>query len=73
MDNDNNIDIGRAVIAGLETLNDREIKVRSDLVEDLGVLKNILRAISSGQLVVATRDRLLPTDAERPDTLVKEE
>ena len=71
MDNDNNIDISRAVIAGLEALSDRDVKVRSDLIEDLGVLKNLLRAIRTGQLVIASPERILPADAQTPVEEIK--
>lgn len=64
--NDNNIDISRAVIAGLEALSDRDVKVRSDLIEDLSVLKNLLKAIRAGQLVVASPERILPANAQIP-------
>lgn len=73
--NDNNIDISRAVIAGLEALSDRDVKVRSDLIEDLSVLKNLLKAIRAGQLVVASPERILPVNAQTPaeDTNLNEE
>ena len=66
MNDNNNVDISRAVIAGLEALSDRDVKVRSDLIEDLGVLKNLLRAIRAGQLVVASPERILPANAQTP-------
>ena len=66
-DNNENVDISRAIIAGLEALNDREIKVRADLIEDLAVLKNILRNIRSGNLVIASPERILPKDAKLPE------
>ena len=66
MNNDNNIDISRAIIAGLEVLNDKEIRVRSDLIEDLSVLKEILFSIRSGKLILAPPERILPAGAQLP-------
>ena len=61
-----NIDISKAIIAGLEVLNDKEIRVRSDLIEDLAILKEILFSIRSGKLVLAPPERILPAGAQLP-------
>jgi hypothetical protein len=66
MDN-NNVDIGKAIAAGLEVLSDPEIKVKADLIEDLVVLKGLLNTISSGKLVVASPDRILSQDVVEPE------
>lgn len=67
MDNNNNVDIGKAIVAGLEVLNDPEIKVKADLIEDLAVLKSLLKTIGSGKLVVASPDRILSQDVVEPE------
>lgn len=69
MNNNDKFDISNAIIAGLEVLNDREIKVRADLMDDLVVLKNILGNIKSGNLVIASPDRILSKDAEQPENI----
>lgn len=60
---DNN-QFSRAIIAVRTVLNDPEVKVSSNLVEDLSFFKEILSAISNGQLIVAAPDRLLPESIE---------
>lgn len=62
----NNIDISRAIIAGLEVFDDREIRVPAHLLEDLATLKSVLKNIRTGVLVIATPDRILPAGAEPP-------
>lgn len=64
--NNDNIDVSRAIIAGLDVLNDKDIRVRSDLIDDLALLKNILISINNGHLVIASPERILPKGAEVP-------
>ena len=48
--------IFKAINAGLQHLDDKEVRVRSDLIVDLVELKSILIAIMNGQLIIATPD-----------------
>lgn len=60
MKQDNNIDISKAIAVGLDVLNDPQVKISSNLIEDIGVLKSLLRSLEQRQLVLATPDRILP-------------
>ena len=48
----------RALNAGLTHFEDRDVRVRSDLVDDIANLKGIVRAILNGQLVLASPDQI---------------
>ena len=63
----NNIDLQKAIVTGLEVLNDPDNKVASNTIEDLAVFKNILRAVLNGELVLASPDRILPEGAVTPN------
>jgi hypothetical protein len=49
-----------AITCGLNTLSDSEIRVSVKDIENLSVLKAILKALISGELVLATPDRIIP-------------
>lgn len=55
-----------AVNAALEHLSDRQNRVRSDLVDDIAYFKSILRGIASGQLVIASPEKIIPEGIELP-------
>lgn len=57
--------INKAMIAGFETLCSEDIRVKASSIEDLANFKELLRAILSGQLVLASPDRI--KDEETPD------
>lgn len=67
------LQLTNAIKIGLETLSDPEIRVRARDTEDLANLKDILRGLLNGNLVLATPDRLLPADAQLPDQVIPEE
>ena len=70
--------VGNAIICGLDTLSDPEIRIPARDVELLSTFKGILRALLSGEVVLTTPDNLksnvggnippLPEDPETPDT-----
>ena len=63
--NNDNINIKRAVIVGLEVLNDPTVKIPSNYIEDLSVLKGILRSLNNGQLVLVPADNKVPEEPEQ--------
>ena len=63
----NNLNIEKAIVTGLEVLNDPNNRVPSNTIEDLSVFKGVLRAILNGELVIASPDRLLPEGAVTPN------
>lgn len=65
MNDNNNVNIENAIVAGLEALNDPQVRVPVSQVEDLTVLKNVLKAVLNGQLVLASPDRILPPEADK--------
>ena len=67
------LQLTNAIKIGLETLSDPEIRVRARDTEDLANLKDILRGLLNGNLVLATPDRLLPVDAQLPNQETPEE
>jgi hypothetical protein len=69
MDN-NNVDIRKAIVVGLDILNDPQVRVPVSAVNDLAVLKGLLQAIGNGELVIASPDRILPQDAKLPEEKV---
>ena len=52
MNENNNIDISRAIVVGLEILDSPETKISSNLIEDVAMLKSILRALHTGQVII---------------------
>ena len=60
-------DISKFIQLGLQTLSSDEVKIPSSQIEDLAAFKEILKAVLSGQLILATPDRVLPEGAERPN------
>jgi len=52
--------ISKSIQTGLIVLSNDDVKVPASQIEDLAQFKEILRAVLSGQLVLATPDRVLP-------------
>jgi hypothetical protein len=59
MNENNNIDISRAIVVGLEILDSPETKISSNLIEDVAMLKSILRALQAGQVVIVSPDKMV--------------
>jgi hypothetical protein len=55
-----------ALVIGLETLSSEDIKISANNIEALANLKEILRAILNGNLVLATPERVIPESVELP-------
>ena len=62
----NSAALGSAILCGLTTLSDPDIRVPGKDIEALANFKGILRSLISGELVLATPDRLLPEDMNLP-------
>ena len=62
-----NEQLTNALSIGLNTLNNEDTKVLARDVEALATFKEILRAILSGQLVLASPDRIIPEGSEIPN------
>lgn len=52
-------DLTKSIQTGLKTLSSEDVKIPSKDIEDLANFKDILKAILSGQLVIATPDRVI--------------
>lgn len=66
MNNNNNEQITQAVICGLETLSDPEIRVCAKDVEALANFKGLLRTLLKGDLILSTPDQLISN--QTPET-----
>lgn len=64
-------DISKMITAGLSVLSSDEVRVPTSQVEDLAGLKEILRAVLNGKLVLASPDRVLPEGEEKPNKEIK--
>jgi len=63
----NNEQLTQSFQVGLQTLSSEDVKVSSKDIEALANFKDILKAILSGQLVIATPDKIKSED-ETPET-----
>jgi len=61
-----NEELTKIILAGLNTLSSEDVKVSAREIEALAGFKEILRAILSGELILATPDRVLPEGVELP-------
>ena len=57
-----------ALNAAIIHFEDRDVRVRSDLVDDIANFKGIVRAILNGQLVIASPDRVIPEARPKEET-----
>ena len=69
---DNNDQVGNAIVCGLNTLSDPEIRVPARDTELLSTFKGILKALINGELILITPDQLKqeepPVDPSADDT-----
>ena len=69
-DNNNRVDIHKAVVCGLEVLDNANTHIPGNKVEDISIFKGVLRSILQGQLVLATPDRLIKDEKPKDDVEV---
>lgn len=62
----NNQEISQAILCGLNTLSDPEIRIPAKDVELLASFKGLLRGMLAGDIVLASPDRILPEGVELP-------
>jgi hypothetical protein len=60
-------DISRFLSAGLDALSSDDVKIPASKIEDLANFKEILRAVLSGQLIIASPDRVIPEGLKTPN------
>lgn len=63
----NDKELTEAIVCGLNTLSDPEIKISAKDIEVLANFKSILRGLLSGNLVLASPDRIIPKEVELPE------
>ena len=64
--NDQNTILTEAITAGLSLLSSDDIKVSTKDIEALANFKGILKGIISGELILASPDRIIPDDDGSP-------
>lgn len=64
-------DLSNAVVVGLNTLSNEDVRVPSKDIEALANFKGILKALLNGELVLASPDRIIPEGtkiSEKPES-----
>ena len=68
---DNSAQLTAAIQCGLATLSESELRVSASSIEALATLKSVLRALLTGELILSSPDREMPTDDTDPGPVEK--